>query len=202
MSSLSPRQPISAPRYAAPLRLGLALLASLVGETRSGFAQDIRDEVYVTDGTVVAVAQAGGTIYIGGNFSYVGPSTGSAVPIDAATGAALGLPKVAGTTYAVAPDGSGGWYVGGIFTHVAGIPRSNIAHIQADHTVSAWNPGANDQVAALLVSGGTVYVGGTFNTIGGQTRSRIAALDAVTGSATAWNPNCNGMVSTLGAASP
>ena len=103
MSSLSPRQPISAPRYAAPLRLGLALLASLVGETRSGFAQDIRDEVYVTDGTVVAVAQAGGTIYIGGNFSYVGPSTGSAVPIDAATGAALGLPKVAGTTYAVAP---------------------------------------------------------------------------------------------------
>src|SRR5437667_11283579 len=106
MSSLSPRQPLSAPRYAAPLRLGLALLASLGGETRSGFAQDIRDEVYVTDGTVVAVAQAGGTIYIGGNVRYFLPSTCSAVPIYVGSHAALAPPNRTCPTFPLAPGAS------------------------------------------------------------------------------------------------
>ena len=36
-----------------------------------------------------------------------------------------------------------------------------------------------------------MYAGGTFTSVGGQTRNRIAALDAATGTATAWNPNAN-----------
>ncbi|WP_298627954.1 PQQ-binding-like beta-propeller repeat protein [uncultured Legionella sp.] len=58
---------------------------------------------------------------------------------------------------------------------------------------------ANDLVKTLLVSGGTVYVGGTFTSIGGEVRNRIAALDAVTGSLTAWNPNANEQVNALAA---
>jgi hypothetical protein len=49
----------------------------------------------------------------------------------------LAMPRVAGTVYAVAPDGSGGWYVGGSFTHVGGTPRSNLAHVFADQSLFA-----------------------------------------------------------------
>ncbi len=154
-------------------------------------------DLWVANGNVLAMVAAGGTIYIGGNFTQVGPATGSAVPLDAATGLPLGLPLVAGTVNAVAPDGSGGWCVGGSFTHVGGIPRSNLARILADHTLSAWDPGANGLVNSLAVSGGTVYVGGNFTSIAGQARNWIAALDATTGLATGWNPNANGTVLAL-----
>ena len=83
--------------------------------------------------------------------------------------------------YAVASDGAGGWYIGGYFTAVGGLPRSNLAHVASDLSVSAWNPNANGAVYALAVSGSTVYAGGDFTSIGGQARNRIAALDATTG---------------------
>jgi hypothetical protein len=47
-------------------------------------------------------------------------------------------------------------------------------------------------VLGLSVNGSTVYAGGTFTNIGGQARNRIAAIDASTGSATAWNPDAGG----------
>ena len=95
--------------------------------------------------------------------------------MDASSGAALapyaGIPT--GPVYAAAPDGSGGWYIGGSFDSVDGVPRTNLAHIRADHTVSDWNPNPNGGVAAIAVSGPTVYVGGGFSSIGGGSRSSV-----------------------------
>ena len=48
-----------------------------------------------------------------------------------------------------------------------------------------------------MVSGATIYAGGYFTSIGGQARNSIAALDAVTGAATAWNPNASSYVNAL-----
>jgi outer membrane protein assembly factor BamB len=42
-------------------------------------------------------------------------------------------------------------------------------------------------VSAIEYAAGTVYVGGTFTSIGGQPRNHVAAVDASTGTATAWN---------------
>jgi hypothetical protein len=177
-----------------------ALLISgvtLVGGHDRAMAQTIDTNLWVTDGTVNAVAADGGTIYIGGNFHLVGPATGCAVPLDATTGQPIALPRVDGSVSAVAPDGTGGWYVGGSFTHVGGVPRTRLAHILADGTVSSWNPnaggGSNPAVFALAVSGNTVYAGGGFTIIAGQARNHIAALDASTGLATAWDPNAGGI---------
>ncbi len=150
-----------------------------------------REETWVTNGTVNAIATTPSTTYIGGNFTYVGPNTGSFAALDAGTGVpALPYAKVNGAVNACAPDGAGGWYIGGGFSQVGTATRNNIAHILPNGTVDpAWNPNAGGTVLALAVSGATVYAGGSFTSIGGQTRNYIAALDAATGTATAWNPN-------------
>jgi hypothetical protein len=185
----------------SPVRIaaGIVMAAALAPLPNGAvLAQVIDAQMWITNGHVIAVARDGGTIYIGGNFTHVGPATGAAVPIDAASGLPPpSFPKVVGVVSAVAPDGAGGWYIGGFFTAVGGLPRSNLAHVASDLSVSAWNPGANDAVHDLAVSGTTLFVSGRFTSIGGQARNRIAALDVATGAATAWNPDANEIVGTL-----
>jgi hypothetical protein len=175
-------------------------------------AQTVDSTLWATDGAVSSIVRDGGTIYIGGSFTWVGPATGGGVVIDASTGAPLQpYPRIAdavnsgsggpypGTVYAVVPDGSGGWYLGGTFKWVRGQPRNNAAHLDAKGNLTAWDPNASYAVTALAVSGGTVYAIGSFTTIGGQPRKGLAALDAISGAATAWNPNSNSIPSALAA---
>ncbi|MBU1942175.1 MAG: PQQ-like beta-propeller repeat protein [Actinobacteria bacterium] len=153
----------------------------------------------MTDGIVRAIVTTPDTTYIGGDFNYVGPNTGSGVFIDASTGQpAATYPRVDGQICACVPDGSGGWYIGGSFTMVSSVTRNGVAHILSDGTLdSAWDPDANGTVNALAVSGSTVYAGGAFSSIGGQNRNNMAALDAVTGNATSWDPDADGAVNAL-----
>ena len=166
----------------------------------SDFSSTPREQTWMTDGVVRAIVHTADTVYLGGDFTYVGPNTGSGVPISTSTGALPGaFPKVNGTVNACVPDGSGGWFIGGYFTRVGSSTRNRIAHILSDYTVDAtWDPNANGTVHSLAVLGTTVYAGGDFTNIGGQTRNRIAALDAAAaGAATAWNPDANSTVRAL-----
>ncbi len=181
------------------LGLAIAFVPLTAGE---GIAQAIDENLWVTNGQVNGVVREGGTVYIGGSFSQVGPATGGGVPIDVASGGLpSSFPRITGIVYAAVPDGAGGWYVGGWFTAVGGIPRSNVAHVASDMSVSTWNPNADALINCLAVSGTTVYAGGIFTTIGGQARNYIAALDAATGEATAWNPSADGEVRSLAVSS-
>lgn len=161
-------------------------------DTRRTVCQDL----FVTNGSVTAVATSGNTVYVGGNFTRVGPASGGAVPIDAATGEPLWLPKVAGYVNAAVPDGAGGWYLGGGFSYVGGIPRRNLAHIRADHTLDPWNPSPDDVVSALAVSGDTVFVGGNFTSVAGIARNHLAAI-SIGGGLYDWNPGADGQVLAL-----
>ncbi|MBI5711724.1 MAG: T9SS type A sorting domain-containing protein [Candidatus Eisenbacteria bacterium] len=151
-------------------------------------SQEVDPILWGTNGNVTGIARSGNTIYIAGAFFLVGPNTGSFVPIDRTSGAALpSFPKVAGVVKAIIPDGHGGWFLGGWFVGVGGVPRSGLAHILACGRVSDWNPGQDGHVEALALKGNTLYVGGSFARIGGEARSCIAALDVVTGHATDWD---------------
>src|SRR5215467_67560 len=120
-------------RGVAGLTVGLLLCSSGIGR-----AQSVDSTLWVTNGQVFAVARSGGTVYIGGDFTRVGPATGGALVLTAGSGIAqLPFPKVAGTVYAVAPDGSGGWYLGGAFSAVRGQPRDNLAHLDAQGRLTA-----------------------------------------------------------------
>jgi putative pyrroloquinoline-quinone binding quinoprotein len=185
-------------RSRGPRHIAGLVVALLLSSPGVGLAQTVDTTLWVTNAPVNAIVVDGSTIYIGGNFTLVGPVTGGGGAIDASTGAAhQPYPKVAGTVRTVAPDGSGGWYLGGAFTAVRGQPRNNLARLDAGGNLTAWDPNANGEVAVLAVSGGTVYAGGGFTSIGGRPRNHIAALDAASGASTAWNPNADDSVKAL-----
>ena len=138
---------------------------------------------WVTNGLVDSVLPAGKVVYIGGAFSYVGPNTGSGVPLGLRSGSALArFPRINGTVRAVVSDGHGGYYIGGSFDRVGGVLRVNLAHVTVDgRVVSTWDPDPTGEVLALSLRGSILYVGGQFTLIGGRARDHIAALSARTG---------------------
>jgi len=161
-------------------------------------AQALRDDLWVTNGTVYATAELNNILYVGGSFDRVGPPMGGLMPVSATTS----LPKTAalnvdGQVNAIVYDGAGGWYVGGAFLHVQGQPRSCLARIDGEGNLLPWNPGCSGVVRCMAMSGGTLFVGGTFSQVAGQARSNIAAVDAATGALLAWNPGASSNVYTM-----
>ncbi len=178
-------------RVARVATAGLIALAIAAARPAPGHAQAIDTTLWVTNGYVYSVAAGNGRIYLGGNFSQVGPATGGGVPLDTTTGAPLpSFPKVTGSVNAPVPDAHGGWFIGGDFTAVGGFPRNNLAQVNADGTVSAWDPNARDfgRIYAMTILGSTVYVTGGAGKIGGALRHGVAALDGSTGQAMAFDP--------------
>jgi len=168
----------------------------------------------VADAEVHSLVESGGTVYvagrvsiestlfIGGQFDFVGPATGGAAAFDAAAGTpSSAFPSVNGTVYAVAADGASGWYIAGNFTAVNGTARRNLAHVLADDSIDAWDPSPDGVVYTLARASTTLYIGGDFMTVDGKNRNRIAALDTTTSTpgaiATGWNPDADAAVRAL-----
>lgn len=152
------------------------------------------------DGPVLALAQQGTRVYVGGRFSQVGRVHGAGVPLGAAGALAQpGFPMVAGTVYAATPDGAGGLFIAGNFRRVGGLPRQNAAHLLQDLGVDpAWAPAVDGPVYALAATGAGVYLGGQFGRVNGAARAGAAAVDRAAGTTTlAWDPRPDGPVRAL-----
>src|SRR5881396_3736037 len=147
-------------------------------------------DLWITNGEVRTLLPVGDQLFIGGNFTVVGPPTGGAGLVDAETGALRKAPLDMGygSVFAACPDGAGGWFIGGSFSTIRRHPRANLAHIGPDGELLGWAPEPNGEIRSLVLSEGTLFVGGTFTIVGGQARRCIAALDPGTGTATDWNP--------------
>jgi hypothetical protein len=175
--------------------LGLLVLQALPADS-----EVVDPRLWGTDGDVLAMAQSGSTLYVAGSFRSAGSNCGGGVPVAARTGVPIaGFPRVTGSVYAVAADGLGGWYIGGSFSAVGGVPRSNLAHVGADGSVSAWAPlvEANQGVSSLLIHGTTVYVAGLFHSINDVVRNHVAALDSRSGDVLPWNPDADQNVAAM-----
>ncbi len=160
---------------------------------------DALPDLWVVDNRVRSLDVVGDTLYLGGDFEYVGPPTGQLAVLDKATGEPdLSLPRVgeaggaAGITLTVVPDESGGYYVGGDFSFVSSEPRYNLAHVLADGTldpdfrpdpVVGTDPSPFGSVRTIVLEDSVLYVGGLFETIAGVGRQNLAALSAETGAA-------------------
>ncbi len=149
---------------------------------------------WIFDGPVRGTARLGDTLYVGGDFTAVAPSSaaiGSAYAVSASTGALVPgvFPRVDGTVLAIEPDGAGGYYLGGDF-QIPGAPqRTQLARVRADGTFDpAFTPALNGPVVALARVGTTVFVAGAFTTNGGVPALGVGAVDATTGARVAWQP--------------
>lgn len=172
--------PRRAPAQRAPRRIAAAIMLGTLCAAAAPGAECVNDQLWVANARVRCAAVVDDTLYIGGDFTHVGPPTGFGAAIDADTAVVdLTWPRVNGVIYAVAGDGHGGFYVGGAFTVVGGRPRANLAHLLADGSLDPhWAPAANSRVYTLAVLGDTVYVGGEFTTVAGTPRAHMAAISA------------------------
>src|SRR5437867_1527497 len=156
------RPPVPKGRFAPSL--GPLVLIGLLGCVTS-YAQTVDPNLWGADpdGTVLAIARSGNTIYMGGTFTHVAPLTGAGVPFDASTGQPLAsFPKVAGYVYCAIPDGLGGWFIGGRLGGVGGVPRRNLAHILRNGQVAGWAPDTDGDVYAFALCWNRPYVGRAF----------------------------------------
>jgi trimeric autotransporter adhesin len=143
--------------------------------------------------TVNAVAVAGSTVYLAGNFlSIGGQRRGSLAAVQATSGAPISWNPVTtggGTPTTIATLGST-VYVGGNFNAVGvltpSVSRIDLAAIDAESgAATGWDPedNAGDQlgfVDALAASGATVYAGGEFDFMGGQATGPFAEISTET----------------------
>jgi len=181
------------PRRVWSVLAGILLTASS-GRVDPAAAQTVQSDLDLTDGPVYAIAVAGNTIYLGGQFTRVSLASQHGAVVST-SGRLLQPVNFDSRPFASAPDGAGGWFIAGEFGYVNGLQRDGVAHILADGSVAPWAPSVGARVLSMAVSGSTVYVAGEFNDVNGEPRNHVAAIDAVTGELTSWNPNA-GNVST------
>jgi len=189
--------PLIARRSALVLVALLALpmiLAVLAGPAR---AQGLQSNLGVTDGPVYAETTSGNTLYVGGNFSRVGPATGGWAQVDSLGNLLSPVPLVQGDVYCSAPDGQGGWFVGGDFNRVLGQSRGNLAHVDAAGNLYPWNPITSGTVNAMLLFAGRLYIGGGFSFVQGQPRNHLAVVDTASGNVGSWQPILDGDVDAI-----
>lgn len=161
--------------------------------------------VWMTNGQVYAMLtdRARDRIYIGGNFTWVGPASGyttgagwlprnSIAEIDTVTGRATNWnPGANYPVYSLAMQGNM-LYVGGDFTSIGGQQRERFAEIRKDsdtNNATSWNPRAGGIVRALAIENNRVYAGGEFTTFGATMRRYLAAVDIGRNTAAAFDPS-------------
>ncbi|MCW7482778.1 hypothetical protein ND858_16670 [Leptospira kanakyensis] len=161
--------------------------------------------VYMGSGTtsVNAITSYNDQIIIGGDFQYVGPSTGNVVYLETTNGKILPnrycpYLKVVGTTGIAISDGNGGFYIGGEFYAVQGIEKFSIAHIlpgcQLDHNFTVPNDN-NKSIYTLFLTGDFLYVGGYYPD---DNSGYLVRVNRYTGALdTSFTPSPNALVSDL-----
>jgi trimeric autotransporter adhesin len=187
------RRPI---RHTAVLALVVAI--TLVAQATAVLAVPSKSPTNTDqpNGPVYAIAQVGGTIYIGGRFTRVGGQTRNHIAaLNASTGKVTSWnPGANGPVYGIEPGPNGSLFIGGKFGNVRGVKRANLAQLSAAGTVLGWSPSAAGRVDALAWRGDRVYVGGRFTALNGARRDRIGAVTASTGQTLSWNPGADGWI--------
>jgi len=186
--------------------IAFACYCTVVSQLHSQPAALADPRFWFPAGQVNAILATNNTVYIGGNFSYVGPHTGPVALFDQAAGGLQAAPPringtsgVNGVVKAVVPDGSGGWFIGGAFTGIGTLAVTNVAHLLPNLTPdTGWNAKlVGSTVNALALDSGRLYIGGTFSKINGLALSGGLAGVNAANPVVNWNPLLVGTVNAM-----
>lgn len=160
------------------------------------------------NGTVYAVLMSGDIAYVGGSFTSVTGSNGTATrnrlaALQLSTGRVLDFRADANAPVrALALAAGGSLFVGGDFTRVGSSDRAYLAEVDAaTGAVRTTRRDADARVRALAVIGDRIYVGGDFSRFHGAARSHLAAMTVssrqlVAGFAPTFNGNVRAITGT------
>jgi hypothetical protein len=138
------------------------------------------------DGVVMALAVAGGEVYLGGSFDRVGASRREGLAKVSAGSGAVRRGFVHGTSGVVRTMAvlRGALYVGGSFTRIDDRSRPRLAKFDlgSGALTSSWTPRADGSVLTLAKDAGRILVGGRFDELNGRSSNGfLAAVDRRTG---------------------
>lgn len=159
------------------------------------------------DGAVLDIAPTAGRVYFAGPFASAENTQRHSTAAVSSSGTGVltawnpdvggGPGGAAARVYTVLVRG-GEVYLGGRFTKVgADQARDNLAIVDASSgTLVRSSISVGGTVSQLVDLGGVVFAGGTFTSYGGVDRRSLAALGP-DGTATTWNPDADGAVSSM-----
>lgn len=154
----------------------VSLKNNAVSDT-SNLYWDGRFDQLGVNGTVLAMAQSGSDLYVGGSFTQVGNvSANNIAKWDGSAWSALGSGASNGTdgnVLAIAVDGTA-IYVGGSFSTAGGSNVNNIAKWNGSSWSALGSGISGGDVRAISVVSTDIYVGGIFTTAGGTNANNIA----------------------------
>lgn len=151
---------------------------------------------FVVDGWVDATTRSGSTLYIAGQFDWIGQRSGPFAAVGSKDGIRdKSYPELVGEVRAVVSDGSGGIFIGGNLLRTGSAGTHGLTRIRADKTIDArWEVRFDGDVNALVVRDNTLFAAGSFTTVDGVSRTKLAAFDTRDRSLLPWQAQIAGNV--------
>ncbi|MFZ5554686.1 MAG: T9SS type A sorting domain-containing protein [Bacteroidota bacterium] len=154
--------------------------------------------MWCPDGKVrsAEVDSVSNTLYLGGQFSYLGPTNpGFSVFDTNYVEQELSIPDLY-NVQVVLPYNNG-WILGGTFNSFNGTGNAYLVHIDTLGNIIYDMPVVSGSVFSLCISGDTLFLGGDFFNVNGQSRSKIAAWKLSTGTLLPMNYNVGDRVNSI-----
>lgn len=181
--SLSPRR---RRHLIGTLTAVLVVAATTVGLAQRPLGPQV--STWTPTGTVAAATLNGETLFVGGAFDQVGPSSGAFALADPDDGAITTPTRLTAEVTAIEPDGHGGWFVATSPGPTPGL-WPTVEHLRSDGTRDpAWTPPVvTGGIRDLARAGNRLFMTGFWFEVNGMNRRHVVALDTTTGALLPWD---------------